>query len=278
MLCDTDVIIFKMKNKFKLSILTNNDIPWDLPLWYETIKNLKNDFDLSGGIFVFPDRIKPIGDGIKVPLWYLKIYGIKNFFLLSIFAIVRYSKFVIKTGVYNFESLGRHFDIPVYFFEDPNSKVVIEKIKKDKVDIGLILLTHILKKEILDIEGIDFINMHGGRLPQCGGVMPYLYSRIYDIRPTLTFYKVDKNINSGLIIKELKYKDEDASMVKYYKDVFKKYPKVISKVIEKLLREKDSLKEIKQSRLFSYPDKEKFQKYTEKDFKIIEFSDIYRSK
>ena len=263
-----------MKNNLKISMIVNNDIIWNLMLVYNTCRNLSENFTIDT-IYVVPDKISNKAFGKSVPLWYLKTFGVRNFLILSIFSIIRLVHSFFVTGSISFEKTGSLFGISVKYVEDPNSGFLKKDIIETNTNIILLHTTHIIKKDLLKIPDIIFINFFCGDSEQIQGVMPFFWSKIFNIRPCITFHITTSEINRGPIISRYSTGNEDFSMTGFYRYCFEKYPLLIEKVIEKCVN-LSGKKTKSDKNYFSYPEKSDYAKFRKEDGKIITIKDLFQ--
>jgi methionyl-tRNA formyltransferase len=212
--------------------------------------------------------------GNYVPLWYLNTFGCINFFLLSIFSILRIIRTIKKLKLFSFKKISQKFKIDIVYLKELNSDFLKTELIRKKTDIVLIHTTHILKKDILQIPDIRFINLFCGNSQKIQGVMPYFWSFLQNINTCMTFHIVTEKINHGKILEQIHFRDQKLSMVGFYKRCFEKYPVFIKKAIKKSFKKTEETKFINQN-YFSYPDKQDFIRFSKKGGKIISIRDIF---
>jgi len=159
-----------------------------------------------------------------------KIFNIKSIFLSK----KNLNKNVfLKTKKFN----------PV-LINDVNSKLVENKIKKNKIDIILVCgFPYILKKNIFHLPRIGSINLHGGPLPKYRGGSPLNWQIINNEKYIgLSAIKINEGIDTGEVIAQKNFKlnlNDDINLVHIKAN--KIFP-ILAKEAIKKLKNKDSLK------------------------------------
>ena len=115
-------------------------------------------------------------------------------------------------------------------------------IKKNKLDLGIILGARILKQEVIDAFKVGIINMHPGILPENRGLDNIKWSVIKNLPIGTTSHFIDSRIDMGekLLSEQIKiYPDdefldfcvrnqnlEQEIMIKSLKKIYDEYPNV----------------------------------------------------
>ena len=82
-----------------------------------------------------------------------------------------------------------------------NNRNVMPYLEKEKPDLVFLLWwPYIIKKEILDLASVGFVNMHPSMLPHCRGKDPYFWSIVKNAPFGLTIHFVDEGIDTGDIL------------------------------------------------------------------------------
>jgi len=116
-------------------------------------------------------------------------------------------------GLYlqNPKDLCNYYNIP-YCNVKHNSSECIEVIKKNKLDLGVILGARILKQEVIDAFKVGIINMHPGILPANRGLDNIKWSVIKNLPIGVTSHFIDSRIDMGekLLSEQIKiYRDDE---------------------------------------------------------------------
>lgn len=94
------------------------------------------------------------------------------------------------------EDLCKYYNIP-YHNVVHNSTETVKIIKKNKLDLGVILGARILKKEIVNAFNIGIINMHPGILPENRGLDNIKWSVVKNLPIGVTSHFIDSKIDMG---------------------------------------------------------------------------------
>ncbi|HEG3969545.1 TPA: hypothetical protein SE380_000482 [Campylobacter fetus] len=143
---------------------------------------------------------------------------------------------------YDLKKICNKFGIKYYEFEDINSAEAINLIKKINPNFIVSSWPKIIKNEILNLAYV--IGTHPTNLPKDRGRHPLHWNIIRGIKKSkLSFFKMDKNIDSGNLLLQLKYaisKYDDINSLNH------KIEKLAKTGINKLLS-RNKMKEIAQS-------------------------------
>ena len=100
-----------------------------------------------------------------------------------------------------------------------NSTETLKIIKKNKLDLGVILGARILKKEIINAFKIGIINMHPGILPENRGLDNIKWSVVKNLPIGVTSHFIDPRIDMGeknSLARRLKYIRTTSSSIFVY--------------------------------------------------------------
>ena len=97
------------------------------------------------------------------------------------------------------KSLCEFYDIP-YYNTKHNSDECIDIIKRNKLDLGIILGARILSKEVIDSFKIGIINMHPGILPQNRGLDNIKWSVFKNYPIGVSAHFINEKIDMGELI------------------------------------------------------------------------------
>ena len=104
-----------------------------------------------------------------------------------------------------------------------NSKIVLNKLKKKKLDLLLVFGTSILRKEIFSIPKLYTLNLHTGILPNYRGVDSVIWAfKNNDFKNIgFTIHQVNKGIDSGPYIsrKKIAFKKKENIHLVFFKVV-----------------------------------------------------------
>jgi methionyl-tRNA formyltransferase len=142
-------------------------------------------------------------------------------------------------GTSTWERMSSRLDIPLHRFSNPNLPDVARRIRDDKVDIIVSMVGHILAPEILAAPRIGIVAKHASLLPACRGLFPFLWTRLEGIPVGVSFFVLDKGIDSGRVLLRRRYTADpgQVSMLRFYIDVFHAYPNMLVEALDVLLDE-----------------------------------------
>lgn len=123
--------------------------------------------------------------------------------------------------------LCKRYNIPMHFYENPNSPEFLEFVKNNPTDLILNARTrYIYKSKILKLPKISAINIHHGLLPDYRGTMCDFWA-IKDMRPTgFTIHIMDKKIDNGSIIRRVQTSIEGDSLRRNFATLIKESSKI----------------------------------------------------
>lgn len=99
----------------------------------------------------------------------------------------------------------KHLDLPIQYFDNPNSPDFIDYVKQLQIDLLVNARTRfIYKSKILKTPKIGAINIHHGLLPGYRGLMCDFWA-LFDDRPTgFSIHKMEKKIDNGAIVRRVR--------------------------------------------------------------------------
>ena len=122
-----------------------------------------------------------------------------------------------------------------YHVVQHNSNDTEDLIRENEIDLGIILGSRILKKNIIDSFNVGVINLHPGILPENRGLDTIKWAIIKKLKQGVTSHLVDSNIDRGRLL--------DIQTIEIYKDdtLLDLYMRILNKEQCMLI---ESLKEI----------------------------------
>ena len=265
------------ESKKKIAIFTEDDYVWAFPTFAQTIPLLLEKHELVG-IYLFSQRLGKL-EGIQKYLWHLRVFGFWNFLITSLFAVKKLWN-QLWLPIRTWRQLADHYEVELHYAPTPNSETVINWTKENEIDIVILMVDHILKKEIINSPKIGIINKHAAILPSCRGIFPFFWARLNDIPTGITFHEVDTGIDTGNILVQMNYpeKEHDISMLRFYMDVYALFPEMALLAIDRLISHTYivPLLDINSS-YFSLPQRSDFKRFQKMGFRICSFRDlVYR--
>lgn len=97
------------------------------------------------------------------------------------------------------KKIANNLDIP-YVVVKHDSKKLEYILKKDKYDLGIILGSRIIKKNIIDQFKIGILNMHPGILPKNRGLDTHKWAIIRNIKQGVTCHLINEKVDLGKMI------------------------------------------------------------------------------
>ncbi len=257
----------------KINIVVDNDKCWNLNTVRRLIIHLKKKNISIDNIWVLPNKLSNFTDN-QISFWYLRIFGFLVFFKLVLFYIlVIINNFLIK--IKNFNALGLKYNLKIKYLNSINDKIFLDHLKNKEKKIFLLITNHILKKKIFFQKKNIFINKHSSLLPSYKGLMPYIWTKIYNDKNGITFHLVTNKIDSGRILYQNKINKKFKSMVEFYIYIFQQFPQGLVKAINNLEKKKYK-KNIYKKSYYSIPTKRDFRKFKKNGGNIILFLDLFK--
>ncbi len=267
--------------KLKVAIISNEDKIWSLLAWNNVFnhKQLLEDYDCAG--FWTCDQKFSNKKKVETWTWYLKTFRPWNFFKLFCFVVsfklTAFIKFVRGNYHTSFKKLAAANNIPYKHTSTPNDIDFVNWVKDNKIDVLLIMVDHILKKEIIAAPKLCIINKHAGYLPANKGLFPYFWAKLFNQVQGITFHKVNIKIDEGDLYYQEKVTDETVlhSMVSFYFYVYKNYYRMLNETLANLTAEKTTpLNTTITSSYYSLPTPNAYDNFNQKGGKIICWKDL----
>jgi hypothetical protein len=138
------------------------------------------------------------------------------------------------------EGLGRRLGIPVHHVSDANTPEFHDVLRSLDVDLVLNQSELLLKKEVLSIPRVGFINRHASLLPEFRGRLASFWSHAAEEpRYGTTIHFVDEGIDTGRIILQREFYDIPATLSypRVLRQLMDRAPEMIWEAIDSLERE-----------------------------------------
>lgn len=123
--------------------------------------------------------------------------------------------------------------------KEDNTQTVVKKLKELKVDIGIVAdFSLIIPKDIINATKHKLINIHFSLLPKYRGASPIQFAILNgDEKTGVTYYVMDKNMDTGNILNQIEYKLTDTETSgQLYANLFliaaQNLPKIITQYID----------------------------------------------
>lgn len=95
--------------------------------------------------------------------------------------------------------VARGFDIPYHKVEH-NSPECIDLIKKNELDVGVILGARILSQPVIEAFQIGILNLHPGLLPENAGLDTIKWAIHQGLPQGVTCHMIDEHVDSGKLV------------------------------------------------------------------------------
>jgi len=99
------------------------------------------------------------------------------------------------------DEIGKRYGAPVFRVKNLNGPRAAEILKKENVDLGIVLGTRILKRSTFAVPRLGSINLHKGSVPDYRGLPPGFWE-LYDGKDSagITVHFVDDGLDTGDVI------------------------------------------------------------------------------
>ena len=178
----TDVNYLPIMKNYSIGIICQNEKLWSLYAWNRALEKLcSNNYYTVQGFWTCEEKFANIKPE-KVSKWYYDTYGAWNFIKLGVFFVLFKTRNLFRSilGNYSdsFSKLCKKNKVNYYSTTSPNSIEFVKWVKDEQIDIVIIMVGHILKKEIITAAKMGIINKHAGLLPSNKGIFPYFWAKI----------------------------------------------------------------------------------------------------
>ena len=220
---------------------------------------------------MLPEKLSNLR-GLEITIWYIKIFGITTFIKLSFFYLNVLLKNYFKK-INTFKELSLVNKINCTYIDSMDDKLFIDNYKKDKKKYYLVFTNHIIKNKFLTKKYNIFINKHSSLLPSYSGLLPFVWTKIFQASNGISIHLISKKIDQGKIIFQKKINLKFESMIEFYIYIYEKFPKYLIKSISNLEKKKFINSSYKKS-TFSIPKRKEFKKFISCGGKVIQFKDF----
>jgi folate-dependent phosphoribosylglycinamide formyltransferase PurN len=231
---------YQQMNKPKIAIISNADKLWSLHAWNNVFSSgiLQKDYEVAG----FWSCNQKFSNKKKLSAWswYLKNFGFWNFFKLGLFVIFFQFFACIKwlwgKHQLSFKALSKKYHVPFYKINHPNNAEFIKWVKEQEIDILLIMVDHILKKDVLAAPKMYTLNKHAGLLPANKGLFPYFWAKLKQQPQGISFHEVTEAIDEGKLFYQETVQDVciNKSMVSFYYYVHSSYHRMLGQSLQNI--------------------------------------------
>jgi hypothetical protein len=264
-----------------IAIITENDTIWALSAWGRAIPLLREYYCIKT-VWICEKKFSKIPNN-KILQWYFATFGLINTVLLGAFAFLnllfKYLRHFInaKKESTDFNNLCLINKIKLCRTQSPNDKLFVDYVRENQIDIVIIMVDHIIKGPLLSAPRIGIINKHAALLPLNKGIFPYFWAFLYDTPQGITFHKIDKAIDEGVILFQKEIKKSFRSMISFYFYVFSEYPKMLLTAVDNLTKAQFVSYDGKKGSYYSLPTRNDYREFRKKGGKIIVLNDLLLS-
>ncbi len=256
----------------EINIIVDNDKCWLLNTINRLITLLKKRNIKINHIWVLPEKLSNL-KGNKISFWYFKTFGFFVFFKLVIFYLIILITNFIR-GINSFEELSKNHKIEYSSIESLKDKGLLKALNNNKKKYNFIFTNHILSSKLLKLNDNFFINKHSSLLPAYGGLLPFIWTKIFDFPNGFTIHLVGKKIDGGKILFQKKIDKKFKSMIEFYIYIYEKSPNYLAQSIINLKNRRYIKSKYKKS-IFTIPNKIQYKKFLDCGGKIININDFF---
>jgi hypothetical protein len=269
-------------NKLKVAIISNDDNLWSLYAWNNVFNSqlFRDKYEVLG----FWTCAQKFGNNKRVAIWkwYLNTFGawnfIKLFFFVVFYQVVSFIKSFSGKFSTSFKGLCQKNNVPYFQTASPNDQDFITWVKENHVDVLVIMVDHILKKEILDSPKICVVNKHASMLPANKGLFPFFWAKAYNEVQGISFHKVNEAIDEGDLYFQQEISDPSilSSMIIFYFYVHHNYFSMLGTALENISGSKTVTPPAGvSSSYYGRPTAAHYSDFKKNGGRLINFKDIF---
>lgn len=179
-----------------------------------------------------------------------------------------------------FPKLCQRNGIPHQMIQKPTDPKLQQWLRNQKIDVLVILTSHILTEPLLSIPRLGVLNKHAALLPAYRGLFPYVWALIDGAAQGVTIHLVDEGIDTGETVcrANISGKPTD-SMAAFYAHVDFLFPDLLVEAISKLQRGAPTLGPPPnlQSSYKGKPTRQDYLRFRKAGGKITRLRDVFRA-
>lgn len=269
----------------KIAVICEDDPVWKLRIWERTLLFLSEKQLRPVGLWVCPVSLSR-HKGADIYRWYLNTFGIYDFLKLGVFAVTAHAKrllgFLTRTRAASFRALAHKHHIRFDRCASSNDERFVAWLRDEQIDILVIMVSHILKGEVLAAPRIGIINRHAAVLPANRGLFPYFWARLKGTPQGISFHEVVRGVDQGRLLIQERITDIacQRSMVAFYWRAFQRYPEMLLDAIAALAERRflPNPHDV-EAGYYGLPTRRDVRSFRKQKGKIIQWRDIvYASK
>jgi len=269
-------------SKLKIAIISNDDNLWSLYAWNNVFNSQLFDKEYEVAGFWTCEQKFRNNNRFKVWQWYMNTFGAWNFLKLFCFVVFYQLVSFIKSlsGKFNtsFKGLCKKHHVPYFQTLSPNDPGFVQWVKDNNIDVLIIMVDHILKKEILSSPNICVVNKHASMLPANKGLFPFFWAKVYNDVQGVSFHKVNEAIDEGVLYHQQQVTDPSllTSMIIFYFYVHHNYYSMLSAALKNIATGQTVTPpaDIVPS-YYGRPTNAHYEAFTKNGGRLINFKDIF---
>jgi len=262
----------------KVSVICSSDKMWGLSAWSRALPLLSESTKFDVVSFIECDsKLGGIDKGME-SIWFLKTFGVVNTICLSVFYMFNFIMRIISFKPLEYRSLCNELGVPYKRVGNPNSCECIEFVQQYSPDILVIMVDHIVRKELLSIPTLGAVNKHASLLPSNKGLLPYFWARLHNEEQGVSFHIVEEEVDSGALLFQQKVPEwAQGSLVAFYRYVFGEYPKQLLIALNNLVNS-DYQKPMADivSSCYSLPSRDEYKLFSRTNGKVCQPVDLFK--
>lgn len=269
----------------RIAVICEDDPVWKLGIWERTLPFLTEKQLRPVGLWVCPASLSR-HKGTDIYRWYLHTFGIYDFLKLGLFAVTAHATRLLGlltgTRVTSFQALAHKHHIQFDRCATSNDERFVAWLRDEQIDILVIMVSHILKDEVLAAPRIGTISRHAAVLPANRGLFPYFWAELKGMPQGISFHEVVRGVDRGRLLIQERITDIacQRSMVAFYWRAFQRYPEMLLAAIAALVERRflPNPPDV-EAGYFGLPTRRDVRSFREQKGKIILWRDIvYASK
>lgn len=259
-----------------LAIATEDDAVWALSAWEQAIGRLRAQGHEVIGLWAFEAKLGP-HTGARIPRWYIRHLGLHNVVKLGAFALLHGLARRLRGRPATLKELARCGGMYFQRGATPNDMAFVQWVKRQKVDVLMITLGHILQPPLLEAPLAGIVNKHAGALPANRGLWPYVWAVVRGQPQGVTYHAVDAEVDGGPILwQQTPFPAAYcSSMIRFYAEVYRQFGEVMPVAVERLLRKEFVPPSLPKEDPVGLPDKAVLMEFYEKGGVIVRWRDVW---
>lgn len=259
----------------RIAIVSENDGVWGLSAWESTLPLLAQEGHEVVGLWTVESKLgRYRGAGIFE--WYVRRLGVVTFAMLAGFAVLHKLARWRGGRPRSLQALAAGAKVAFFETKTPNDAAFVAWLGERGVDILLISVGHILKKEVLQAVKVGVINKHAGLVPANKGLWPYVWAVIKGMPQGVSYHAVTEAVDAGPLLLQHKAPAEHCgSMIAFYVYVYRLFGQHMTKAVENLLQQQFlSQDKGAEAAAFPLPEAKDFEDFYQRGGVVMRLEDI----